>query len=277
MQGIPRGIEVLVKKASVDSEFRAVLLKKRAAAATEIGLELSPAEVATLNSVPSTQIEQIIDNTAVPDEHRRVFLGKIAAAMLAILGIGLSGCSTDPRDKLLRFSRVGGIMPDDPEPGRQPMPLPDSKDREQPGSERLKVRVVYEGRSVVDVKVDYECPFDYGEIMALFGRGQGPLRARVKCKPALDIVSKGNGEITFTAEGKGGATEWLLVRLLNATEKCKKALEKPSTVSDFILPSGFEPGEYFIGNCAIYTIVKFHKVWPTEKWQEKENPVSRPS
>ena len=85
--GIPRGIEILVKKASVDPGFREILLEKRAAAAAEIGLELSPAEATTLNSVPQSQIEQIIENTIVPDEHRRVFLGKTAAAMLAVLGL----------------------------------------------------------------------------------------------------------------------------------------------------------------------------------------------
>ncbi len=54
------GIEILVKKASVDSKFRELLPEKRAADAAEMGLELSVAEVATLNSVPRAQIEQII-------------------------------------------------------------------------------------------------------------------------------------------------------------------------------------------------------------------------
>ncbi len=39
---IPRGIEVLVKKASVDRVFRAKLLTERASAAGDIGLELMP-------------------------------------------------------------------------------------------------------------------------------------------------------------------------------------------------------------------------------------------
>lgn len=51
-RGIPRGIEVLVKKAAIDPAFREVLLEKRGAAA---------AEIATLNSVPRAQIEQIIE------------------------------------------------------------------------------------------------------------------------------------------------------------------------------------------------------------------------
>jgi hypothetical protein len=63
---IPRGIEVLIKKASVDPEFRDLLLEKRAEAAHEIGLELSPAEVAAINAVPAAQLEQVIANTRVP-------------------------------------------------------------------------------------------------------------------------------------------------------------------------------------------------------------------
>jgi hypothetical protein len=109
-QGIPRGIEVLVKKASVDSTFRQVLLEKRAAAATEIGLELSATEADMLKSVPRSQIEQIIENTTVPDEHRRVFLGKIAASMLAVLGFGLS--SRDSEAEAAEPRRLGGIRPD---------------------------------------------------------------------------------------------------------------------------------------------------------------------
>src|SRR4030042_1117067 len=49
---IPRGIEVLIKKAAVDPEFRAVLLEKRAAAADEIGLVLDPAEGLMLPAAP---------------------------------------------------------------------------------------------------------------------------------------------------------------------------------------------------------------------------------
>ncbi len=82
---IPRGVEVLVKKASVDAQFRALLLDKRAGAAAEIGLELAPAETALVNTVPAAQIEAVIARTRVPDEHRRAFLGRAAAAMLAAI------------------------------------------------------------------------------------------------------------------------------------------------------------------------------------------------
>lgn len=80
---IPRGIEVLIKKASVDLEFRKVLLDKRAEAAHEIGLQLSEAETKMLTSIPPEQLEAIIENTKVKQEHRKIFLGKVGNVMLA--------------------------------------------------------------------------------------------------------------------------------------------------------------------------------------------------
>jgi acyl carrier protein len=81
----PRGLEVLVTKASVDGQFRALLLQSRAEAAAEISLELTPAETLLLNAVPAEQLDAVIARTSVPDEHRRAFLGRAAAAMLAAL------------------------------------------------------------------------------------------------------------------------------------------------------------------------------------------------
>jgi hypothetical protein len=93
-EAIPRGIEVLVKKAAVDPAFRTLLLERRAAAAHEIALELSPAEAAAINAVPQPQLEQIIANARVTDMQRRAFLGQVGAAMLAALTLGLTGCET---------------------------------------------------------------------------------------------------------------------------------------------------------------------------------------
>jgi hypothetical protein len=121
---IPRGIEVLVKKASVDPEFKALLLEKRAAAAREISLELAPAEVLMLNAVPPAQIEAIIANTKVSEISRAAFLGRAATVMLAALGAAASGCGEPPKPVL-------GIPPDriptkgiDPEKVRKEEPKP---------------------------------------------------------------------------------------------------------------------------------------------------------
>jgi len=88
---VPRGIEVLVKKASVDPAFKELLLSQRAAAAGQIDLPLDPAEAMMLDNIPVDQLRAIIDQTHVPEEHRRAFLGKAAAAMLAAIGVSGAG------------------------------------------------------------------------------------------------------------------------------------------------------------------------------------------
>jgi hypothetical protein len=102
---IPRGIEVLVKKAAVDAEFFRQLLDRRGDAAEDIALYLEPDERALLNSISREQLAAIVARTTVPSEHRRVFLGRVAAAMLAVLGAGLAGC---------RPAKTRGISPDRP-------------------------------------------------------------------------------------------------------------------------------------------------------------------
>ena len=106
---IPRGIEVLVKKASVDGNFRKLLMERRAQAAGEIGLKLEPPEVAMLNAAPAGQLEAIIDGTKVNSKQRAVFVGKAAALMLAALTT--LGCSDDD-------AQTKGIQPDRP-PAKQ--------------------------------------------------------------------------------------------------------------------------------------------------------------
>jgi len=80
---IPRGIEVLVKKASVDPEFRERLLKKRAEAAREIDLNLTEAERIMLSSITDEQLQKIIANTKVKPEHLNLFQGTAGKLMLA--------------------------------------------------------------------------------------------------------------------------------------------------------------------------------------------------
>jgi hypothetical protein len=105
---IPRGIEVLIKKAAVDAAFRAVLLAKRSAAAHEIGLKLTPAEAMMLDAVPAAQLAAIIAGTRVEPWALPAFLGKAAAAMLLALGVVVAGCDRDAPTK--------GDRPDEPPP-----------------------------------------------------------------------------------------------------------------------------------------------------------------
>ena len=87
---IPRGIEVLVKKAAVDVEFRQLLLEKRSAAADAIGLILQPAEAMLLGQIPAAQLELIIASTYVEPTKIPTFLGRVAAAMILAISAGAS-------------------------------------------------------------------------------------------------------------------------------------------------------------------------------------------
>ncbi len=102
---IPRGLEVLIKKAAVDPRFKERLLAGATAAAAELGLELTNTEQRILRAVPPAQLEAIIAQTRVPEEHRRAFLGQAASAMLAVLGLGATAKAADV------LSAPGGVRP----------------------------------------------------------------------------------------------------------------------------------------------------------------------
>ncbi len=89
---IPRGLEVLIKKAAVDPAFKELLFDKRAEAAEAIGLKLAAPEEAMLAAVPEAQLEAIVANTRVTPGLRPVFLGYAAGSMLAALGVLTAGC-----------------------------------------------------------------------------------------------------------------------------------------------------------------------------------------
>lgn len=93
-QVVPRGIEVLLRKAAVDPEFREVLIRERAGAADGILLALTDAERAVLSGIPEGQLRGMIGRTEVPEEQRPVFRYGAAAAMLAaVAGLALMvGC-----------------------------------------------------------------------------------------------------------------------------------------------------------------------------------------
>ncbi len=128
---IPRGVEVLVKKASIDPDFKILLLEKRSAAAESIGLKLDPTEAFMINAAPVEQLETIIGHTSVPQQHRRAFLGMAAATMLAALGVVTTGCPDSPAPKGIRPDRPSpvteGIRPDRPSPAGERPDLPNEE------------------------------------------------------------------------------------------------------------------------------------------------------
>ena len=109
---VPRGIEILLKKAAVDPEFHALLLRDPESAARSIELNLDSIELMMFQTIPPEQLTTIIKQTNVPQPQRRAFLGQTAAAMLAVLsGTALVGC---------RDYQTKGIQPDYPLTGTAP-------------------------------------------------------------------------------------------------------------------------------------------------------------
>jgi hypothetical protein len=123
---VPRGVEVLIKKAAVDAAFKTLLLEKRAAAAETIELSLDPAEKAMLDVVPRGQLEAIIANTKVSPALRPTFLGYAAAVMLAALS-ATTACDDNPTGPATE-----GIRPDPPpgvvEPAQDALTHPEKGD-----------------------------------------------------------------------------------------------------------------------------------------------------
>ena len=128
MRNVPKGIEVLIKKASVDPAFRAKLLARRAAAADEIGLRLEPAEVVMINAVPAEHLAAAIDSAKVPPSQLPAFLGWSGLAMLAALVIAGGMCLPTLGHTSDRPHGVGKPAdqpandPAEEKPGEQPQP-----------------------------------------------------------------------------------------------------------------------------------------------------------
>lgn len=94
MAGVPRGIEVLLRKAKVDSSFHDSFLADPVEAAKSIGLGLADSERAILSAVPASTLAAMVERIEVPEEHRSVFRGTAAAAMLSLVAATFAiGCS----------------------------------------------------------------------------------------------------------------------------------------------------------------------------------------
>lgn len=256
---LPRGVEVLIKKASVDPEFRALLLDKRAEAAREIDLALSPAEMALLNSVPAAQIERIIAHTTVPDRHRRVFLGKVAGLMLAALGAQLAGCKLHiwtgiTPEMEAATQKPAGTESDSPEQG---ISCNTEDIRRDPDGKRLAYKIFVQGPSSVSLSVAGNLPFENGHVEVSFRGGTTSGDAELIHQSGWLPVQWGKGPNEVRVRGAKGKTDWLVIRFVNRAVKAGKnkddLLELPKPP--------YEPGEYVLGECMIYRIAKFVKEW----------------
>jgi len=253
--GFPLGIEVLLKKASVDRKFRKALLEKRSAVAVEIGLDLSPSEAATLDNVPRSHIEKIIDRTSVPDEQRRVFLGKVAAAMLALLGIPLSAAAEGKRlDVAWEFKLGGCTVYDEKEMIRRSETI---RWLQRARLGRLRVNAGNTDDDSVTVWVAYYCPFDKGEVKIYFRRDDNSEGATVTVEPRKFPVSKGVGKVSFFVNGTEGETQWLLVAIRSTTADC---VDAPWEFLDW-RDHRETNHEYNSHGCALCRVIPFTKKW----------------
>lgn len=91
-----RGIEIVLKKASVDQDFARVLLQSPEEAARLISLDLQDSEKRILLNTPRPTLQAMIRNTTVKRHQLNAFKTMSAALMLAaILAIGSTGCDCE--------------------------------------------------------------------------------------------------------------------------------------------------------------------------------------
>lgn len=119
LQPIPVGIEHLLAMAAVDAEFAATLYRDRRGAVEASGVQLTPTEEGILAAVDAATLEQMVANvgSSIPEPDRRAFLGRSAAALLALASGGVAaaaGCE----DHVV----VKGIRPQRPATGPKPPP-----------------------------------------------------------------------------------------------------------------------------------------------------------
>jgi hypothetical protein len=107
MGTVPRGVEILLKKAAVDESFRKIFLNDRLNAADAIGLTLNPAEMAVLKAIPDSSLEQMVEVTKVQPKIRQAFMGYAATVMLAALTATSNGMPQDSTQE------GHGIQPDE--------------------------------------------------------------------------------------------------------------------------------------------------------------------
>jgi hypothetical protein len=245
--GVPRGIDALIKKAAVDATFRKSLLEKRAEAAHEIGLELVSSEKATLNSLPAARIEQIIENTTVPNHQRRIFLGKIGSAMFAALGLYVPAHGYDSMGHR-------GDFPQRPRILHFPMKV-------DPRNACLKIEVVSEEDNAVDVEVTYHCPYSTGELSIFFIRDNTDKKLGITYFTEKSQIVSGDGAKRFRCELAGVVTDWLIVRL-------RKNVDNRRDFLKFYVGwrmSNSPEGEYSVDEPALFRIMKFRKEWSNHK------------
>lgn len=121
----PRGLEILVKKAAVDADFKNQLLSKREAFAREHSIPLDPTEESMLASTSEEQLKNMIEHTTVPETQRSYLMKASIVAIVALIAqLNVSPANADslqPTEKMTAWSQNydgynirRGIAPDMP-------------------------------------------------------------------------------------------------------------------------------------------------------------------
>jgi hypothetical protein len=98
----PRGIEILLKKASVDEDFAKALLESPEEAARLISLDLLDSERRILLNTPRSTLQAMIRSTTVKRHQLGAFKTLSASLMLAaVLALGSTGCDCDNSNQTL--------------------------------------------------------------------------------------------------------------------------------------------------------------------------------
>jgi hypothetical protein len=132
---IPRGVEMLIIRAAIDSDFRKLLLEKRAEAAKLTKLELTAAEAAMINAIPAAQLKLVIAQTRASKKKKLELRRRVAGAMLAALGAGGLKYSCDrwmeyererqkPKPELIFIAGVMVVPEKNPVMSEEPFPPP---------------------------------------------------------------------------------------------------------------------------------------------------------
>jgi len=81
---IPRGLELLIKRASIDLEFKQELIQKRTRLLEELDITIDATESSMLACVPEEHLSRMIDATEVPPAQRKAISTGSVAAMIAL-------------------------------------------------------------------------------------------------------------------------------------------------------------------------------------------------
>ncbi len=107
---LPVGLEKLLYLAAQDKTVKADLLADRQDTIDRLGIRLRPSEAVTLQSVPNSALEAMIDRIRPENPKKRKIMRLVAATVTTLAaGTAVISCDEDGRNPT---ANAGGINPD---------------------------------------------------------------------------------------------------------------------------------------------------------------------